>query len=350
MIKLGFIGVGFVAQQCHLPAFDSTPNCEIAAVSDLHPDLADKIGRRCEVPKVYYSHQDLLNDPEIDAVIITVPRPLTSGLCLASLKAGKKVFTEKPIALNSGVGKEIIETADALNLPIQVGYMRRHDASVVETFKYLQSLQKQNHKPLLVRAHCYMGDSYCSPFGDFKSSDQTKLSMSQVESMPLWLTEQNINAYENYLNVFSHTLDLISFLLSSKLIAKQAVLDDKAQGITLLQSSSGIAVELSSAKCTLNQWLEGISFVFPDRTVDLLLPPAFLKNVPGTLTIREGGSDDSVQKIRPKWSWAFKNQASYFIEACHLWPKHSTNLLSSVEQVFLVERIIKANNFQPPAF
>jgi hypothetical protein len=350
MIKIGFIGVGFVAQQCHLPAFDSTPNCEITAISDLHPDLANKIGRRYEVPKVYYSHQDLLDDSDVEAVVITVPRPLTSGLCLASLKAGKKVFAEKPIALNSVVGKEIIETAQALNLPVQVGYMRRHDASVLETLKYLQNLQKQNHKPLLVRAHCYMGDSYCSPFGDFKSGDQTKLSMSQIESMPPWLTEQNINAYENYLNVFSHTLDLIGFLLSSKLIVKKAVLDAKAQGITLLENSSGTVIELSTAKCILNQWIEGISFVFPDQLVDVTLPPAFLKNVPGTLTIRKGNTDDSIQKIRPKWSWAFRNQASYFIEICHRWPKHSTNLLSSVEQVLLAEQIIKLNDFRPPAF
>ena len=77
MIRLGFIGVGFVAQQCHLPAFDSIPGCEIIAVSDLQLDLAQKIGARYEVAKIYKNHEELLQDPDIDAVVITVPRSLT---------------------------------------------------------------------------------------------------------------------------------------------------------------------------------------------------------------------------------------------------------------------------------
>ena len=52
-LKLGFIGVGFIAQQCHLPAFDHRGGACIHAVSDLHEDLAEKIGARYEVDNVY---------------------------------------------------------------------------------------------------------------------------------------------------------------------------------------------------------------------------------------------------------------------------------------------------------
>ena len=341
MIRLGFIGTGFVAQQCHLPSFDSIPECEIVAISDLHQDLADKIGRRYEIPRVYYSHQDLLNDNEIDAVVITVPRPLTSGLCLDSLNAGKKVFTEKPVALNSTTGEKILEVSQARKLPVQVGYMRRCDSSALLALRYLNDLKTLGQQPLLVRAYCYMGDSYCSPFGDFKPSENVKKVMSNVETMPFWLSDNDLFAYETYLNVFSHTLDLISFLLGSQLLVKETAIDAKAQGIILLQSNNGVAVELSTARCSLNQWLEGISFVFSDQVIDLSLPPAFLRNVPGTLTIRKGDYEDIVQQNRPIWSWAFRNQAAKFIEVCKDWPNTNTNLSAAVDQVRLVESIFR---------
>jgi len=339
MINIGFIGTGFVAQQCHLPSFDSIEGCQIMAVSDLQSDLADKIARRYEVPKVYYSHQDLLDDPEIDAVVITVPRPLTNGLCLDALQSGKMVFTEKPVALNSSSGLELLDLSKKLNLPVQVGYMRRHDAAVLKTAKYLGGLRKSNHLPLLIRAYCYMGDSYCSPFGDFKSTKEIHDTISVRESRPSWLDHEISATYESYLNVFSHILDLVSFLVDTKLSVVKTVLNSSGQGIVLLSTAHNIAVELSTAKCSLNQWLEGISFVFSDQILDLSLSPAFLKNTPSTLKIRRGDSDDIVETIRPKWSWAFRNQAENFIQICDKWPKTKTNLADAVDQVSLVESI-----------
>lgn len=339
MIKLGFIGTGFVAQQCHLPSFDSTAECEIIAVSDLQSDLAEKIGRRYEVPKVYSSHKELLNDPQVDAVVITVPRPLTSGLCLEALQAKKMVFTEKPVALNKSTGLKLIELSKKYNLPVQVGYMRRYDAGVLRTAQYLQEFRRNGEFPLLVRAYCYMGDSYCSPFGDFKSNQPVCDVVSNREQRPSWLDEKNSQAYETYLNVFSHILDLLSFLLDAKLSVVKTALDSKGQGIVLLSSVENVVIELSTAKCSLNQWMEGVSFVFPDQILDLSLSPAFLKNTPSLLQLRRGDSDDTVTSIRPKWSWAFRNQAANFIEICRKWPERETNLAAAVEQIALVETI-----------
>ncbi|MEC4805591.1 MAG: Gfo/Idh/MocA family oxidoreductase [Jaaginema sp. PMC 1079.18] len=343
MIKLGFIGTGFVAQQCHFPSFDSTEGCKIMAVSDLQSDLANKIRRRYEVPKVYYSHRDLLSDPEIDAVVITVPRPLTSGLCLDALQAGKMVFTEKPVALNSSTGLKLLEVSRSLNLPVQVGYMRRYDSGVLRAAKYLRELRYFEKYPLLVRAYCYMGDSYCSPFGDFKSTKTIHNIISKRESRPSWLDEETSRVYETYLNVFSHILDLLGFLLDTTLSVEKTALDSKGQGIVLLSSTNDIAIDLSTAKCSLNQWMEGISFVFSDQILDLSLNPAFLKNTPSILQIRRGDRDDTVETIRPKWSWAFRNQAANFIEICSRWPDTETNLAAAVEQIVLVESIFAKN-------
>jgi len=341
LIKIGFIGVGFVAQQCHLPSFDSTPGCEIYAVSDLQKDLADKISRRYEVEKTYYSHQELLNDPEIDAVVITVPRPLTNGLCIEALKSNKKVFTEKPISLNKESANQIITLSQELNVPVQVGYMRRYDLAVQKTLELINDLKKENKNPLLIRSYCYMGDSYASPFGDFKSNQDIQVPVSNVDKFPTWLDSKKYKAYENYVNTFSHTIDTISYLINEKIKHQYSSLDEVAQGITVFKSEQNIPIEFSTAKSNLNQWMEGISFVYDDLIIDLTLTPAFIKNVPGKVSIRSGQFFDNTQEIRPQWSWSFKNQAANFIELCNNWPNYNSNLNDAVNHISMIENIFK---------
>ena len=58
-INIGFIGTGFIAQQCHLPAFKEQNNCNILGIADLHVDLASRVASMYEVPNIYSSHKDL---------------------------------------------------------------------------------------------------------------------------------------------------------------------------------------------------------------------------------------------------------------------------------------------------
>jgi predicted dehydrogenase len=337
MIKLGFIGLGFVAQQCHLPSFQGLEDCELYAASDLHHDLMDRVSTRFEIPIRYSNYLDLLSDPKVDAVVITTPRHLTTKLCIDAINAGKKVFTEKPISLSRHSARALFELSISKNLPVQVGYMRRFDAATSYVEKILRSALNDD-KLIMVRAKCYMGDSYASPFGDIKISQALRLSPINVEDK----SRTSSQTFEFYLNVFSHTLDLISYLSNEKLVFNTKVLDEFGQGFTIFKGEkTECPVELATMKSNLNQWVETISFIFNNKTIDLHLNAAFLKNVPGSVVIREGGTDDITTTIRPKWSWAFRNQAINFIEICRNWPNAKDNLMSSVEQVELVEKIFE---------
>ena len=65
-IKLGFIGLGFVAQQCHLPTFSVNPNFKIEAISDPYEDLRNRIAERFGIKNVYKSHKEMLEKSDID--------------------------------------------------------------------------------------------------------------------------------------------------------------------------------------------------------------------------------------------------------------------------------------------
>ena len=129
-INLGIVGAGFIAQQCHLPAFKEQNNCNIFGVADLHRDLASRVANMYEIPNIYSSHKDLLLNGEIDAVVVTLPRAYTYGVVRDCLLAGKHVLTEKPLSLNFENAKKLKSLAKKQNLLLQVGYMKRNDSGL----------------------------------------------------------------------------------------------------------------------------------------------------------------------------------------------------------------------------
>ena len=334
-LKFGFIGVGFIAQQCHLPAFASNNGACIHAVSDLHFDLAKKIGRRFEVEKVYESHNELLKDNDIDCVVVTLPRRMTANVVSEALKAGKNVFTEKPLALNLGTGSHLVELALANNKVLYVGYMKHFDNGYLQLLSQVEERKVKGKAPLFIRSNCYMGDSYANPFGDYKSKNTDRLSISELEEMPAWLGSELEVGYENHLNVFSHVIGLLSELTNSRLEVVTARIGSAGEGISIFDGG-GIPVEMSTAKCSINGWQEKIEVVFDDEILVLEMPPALLKNVPGSLTIISGERDHSVATIRPAWSWSFLNQAEHFISICTNDSKNAGNGARAVENIRIV--------------
>lgn len=78
--------------------------------------------------KVYTDFNEAINDPDVNAVVVTHPGQFHKGPVLAAIKAGKPVFSEKPLANTAADGKEIVEAemAGGKHL-VQVGFMRRYD-------------------------------------------------------------------------------------------------------------------------------------------------------------------------------------------------------------------------------
>ena len=66
-----------------------------------------------------------MENEDIDAVVVTLPRQLTYGVVRDCLLAGKHVFTEKPLALNINNAEELRDLSSKNKLLLQVGYMKR---------------------------------------------------------------------------------------------------------------------------------------------------------------------------------------------------------------------------------
>ena len=72
-LRLGVVGCSAISQAAHLRAASSARNVELAAICDSSRDLRWKMAAIYEPKKVYSTYQELLEDPDIDAVIIGVP-------------------------------------------------------------------------------------------------------------------------------------------------------------------------------------------------------------------------------------------------------------------------------------
>lgn len=124
-IKWGIIGCGNVTEVKSGPAFNKVPNSSLVAVMRRDGELAADYAMRHGVPKWYDDVDDLINDPEVNAVYIATPPDVHTDYAIRAMKAGKPVYIEKPMARNWAECDEIIQMGKETGLPVFVAFYRR---------------------------------------------------------------------------------------------------------------------------------------------------------------------------------------------------------------------------------
>ncbi len=121
LTNLGIIGLGYVGQ-IHLRHAQKLGNARIVAVADLSKRALNK-AKNNGVQKTFTNYNELLKDPEIDAVIIALPKHLK---CVRdAAEADKHIFLEKRIARNIEEAKEILSLIPKNNVRLMMGYLLR---------------------------------------------------------------------------------------------------------------------------------------------------------------------------------------------------------------------------------
>ena len=97
-VGVGVVGLGFVGAGAHLPAFRRLKQANLVAISDLNEKALDKQAKKHDIPKTYKDYEKMLDDPNVDAVVVSVPTQHHAAIAIAALKAGKHVLCEMPLA------------------------------------------------------------------------------------------------------------------------------------------------------------------------------------------------------------------------------------------------------------
>ena len=110
-VRWGFIGAGYVASRAMAPAVHATPNASLYAVASRDQERSATL----EPQVVHRSYQDLINDPMVDAVYISLTNAQHKEWVLAALNAGKHVLCEKPLAMNASEVGTMLDAATRNN-------------------------------------------------------------------------------------------------------------------------------------------------------------------------------------------------------------------------------------------
>lgn len=124
-ITLGLIGAGGRGRRVMIK-FQKSANVKVHAVCDVYePNLEEGLSIAGPGTKAYRDYRQLLDDPEIDAVLIGTPEHWHHRMTLDAMAAGKDVYVEKPLCHTPEEGKELVEAQRKSDRVVQVGMQRR---------------------------------------------------------------------------------------------------------------------------------------------------------------------------------------------------------------------------------
>jgi len=127
MVRWGVLSTAKIGRQKVIPAMQRCFHGNITAIASRDLARARAVAGQLNIPKAYGAYEDLLADPDIDAVYIPLPNQLHVAWSIASLAAGKHVLCEKPIGLTAVEAEKLLNAARrSPHLKIMEAFMYRH--------------------------------------------------------------------------------------------------------------------------------------------------------------------------------------------------------------------------------
>lgn len=126
-VRWGVLSTAKIGTIKVIPALAKSRWCEVVAISSRDAAAARAAAQPLHIPKAYGSYEELLADPEIDAIYNPLPNHLHVPLSIAALEAGKHVLCEKPIGLTADEGQQLVDAGRRFpKLKLMEAFMYRH--------------------------------------------------------------------------------------------------------------------------------------------------------------------------------------------------------------------------------
>jgi myo-inositol 2-dehydrogenase/D-chiro-inositol 1-dehydrogenase len=129
-IGVAVLGAGRMGR-VHVRNLGAIPNANVVVVADPDAGAAERGRDLARAKRASTDPMEALHDPDVDAVVIVTPTTTHASLIEAALRAGKAVWTEKPIAQELSDTARIVDLWRETGIPVQVGFMRRFDPGYV---------------------------------------------------------------------------------------------------------------------------------------------------------------------------------------------------------------------------
>ena len=157
-IRWGVLGTAGIAYGQTIPGMQLAEHCELYAIAGRKIEKAEQYQQQFGFKKAYGSYDELLADPEVEAVYIPLPNHIHCEWTVKALKAKKHVLCEKPLALNAAQAAEMFAAAEENGMLLMEAYAYLHspfvqavkaeiDAGAVGEIRYLESAFITGRRP-----------------------------------------------------------------------------------------------------------------------------------------------------------------------------------------------------------
>ncbi len=126
ILQWGFIGCGEVTELKSGPAFSEVEGSTVVAVMSRHEKNARSYAERHGISKWYTDAQELIDDPDVNAVYVATPPSSHATFAIMAMKAGKPVYVEKPLAATYEDCARVNRVSEETGVPCFVAYYRRY--------------------------------------------------------------------------------------------------------------------------------------------------------------------------------------------------------------------------------
>jgi 1,5-anhydro-D-fructose reductase (1,5-anhydro-D-mannitol-forming) len=189
-VRWGIIGCGDVTEVKSGPGFALARGSSLVAVMRRNASLAADYAKRHGVARWYDDAEALIADPEVDAVYVATPPSTHASYALAVAAAGKPAYVEKPMARHAPECDRMVEAFERADLPLFVAYYRRR----LPCFLKVADLLRTGAIGRLT------GVTY-------------RLAEPHHRKGGMWRTDAATAGAGHFLDVGSHALDLLDFIL-----------------------------------------------------------------------------------------------------------------------------------------
>jgi D-xylose 1-dehydrogenase (NADP+, D-xylono-1,5-lactone-forming) len=138
-IRWGILGCARIAERALIPAFHEAKNAELFGIAARDKARAAAWAAKFKIPKFYGNYEELLQDPDIQAVYIPLPNHLHAEWTINAARAGKHILCEKPLALSASEVESMFAAARASSVQVLEAFMYRFHPQFDKTLALVRS-------------------------------------------------------------------------------------------------------------------------------------------------------------------------------------------------------------------
>jgi len=125
-VKWGILSTAHI-NRLLIPGVQESPDAEVVAVGSRDPARAQEFATRWGIERAYGSYEDVLADPDVDAVYIPLPNTMHCEWSIRALEAGKHVLCEKPLSSHPAEVEEAFDVSERSSRVLSEAFMYRHN-------------------------------------------------------------------------------------------------------------------------------------------------------------------------------------------------------------------------------